>query len=175
LKQAISEIQEGYDKKIEEIEKDTKKAAARLEDRVKVIKSQAITIRDHELRSDIILRDMEEQKSLFQERQITRKIKSDELEKKYAQLQKKIHQYQMNEDLRDIEMKTNTTKIKEQKSTSENIEQQLEIFERKNRDLMNSIQSISTQFSEMQVRDFERAGRSTRSRGNSEKGFYNRK
>jgi chromosome segregation ATPase len=99
-----------------------------------------------------------------------RKNKFDELEKKYAVLQKKISNYQMNEDLRDLDIKSNKKKLKEQKSCSENIEQELETYEKRNKELVNTIDEITKQINLMQSRSrpFERNSKGMKGRGSSE-------
>ncbi len=159
------------------IEHDTKKLEIRFEDTSKVVKSQQTTIRDYELRSDFILREIEVDKNLHHERQTIRKVKFEELEKKYMVLQKKISNYQMNEDLRDLEIKSNKNKLKEQKNVSENIEQELEVYDKRNNELRKNIEEITNQISLMQsrTRPFDKNNKGMRRRGSSEKALNYKK
>ncbi len=77
----------------------------------------------------------------------------------------------MKEDLRDIEIKSNKKKIKEQKNCSENIEHELELYDKRNQELRNNIDEITNQIKMMQTtsRPFDRNNRTIKSKGSSEK------
>jgi len=69
-----------------------------------------------------ILKEIEEDKNKFNEKRLINKIKFQEIERKYAELQKKVYELEVNDDIRKIEMKG--TKLK----SSENNNQIGEIY-----------------------------------------------
>ena len=60
-----------------------------------------------------ILKEIEEEKNKFNEKRLIDKIKFQEIEKKYAELQKKVYELQVNDDIRKVEMKGSTIKNSE--------------------------------------------------------------
>ena len=115
-----------------------------------------------ELKSEYIIKDTEEQKNVYLERQMVSLLKYEELEKKYNDAQKKIFEIQIGEDVRKIEMRTNKKKISHNKSLNDSVELEIESYERRNKDLMNNIKDISIKLKELQAKELEKSNKSSR-------------
>lgn len=154
------QLQENYNKKIDEMEKDNKRHLERLEDRMNIVKMQRNKIREYELKAEIELKDIEEQKNYYLERQMLNKIKFDELEKKFAGLQKKIYEYEMNDDVRRAEMAQSSRRVNISKSNLsrsielDEVDMKIQEYEQKNQELMNTLKDMTHTFTELQAKDF---------------------
>ena len=60
-----------------------------------------------------ILKEIEEEKNKFNEKRLINKIKFQEIERKYAELQKKVYELEVNDDIRKVEMKGSKLKNSE--------------------------------------------------------------
>lgn len=164
IKNENIQIKENYDKKIEELEKENKKMLERLEDRLNIVKTQRNKIREVELKIEVELKDTEEQKNYFLEKQMLNKIKYDEMEKKYAALQKKMFEYEMNEDVRRAEIKSSSRKLNSSRVEVDEVGIKIAEYEKKNEELTNTIKDLSSQLNELQVKDFDKTSKTSRSK-----------
>lgn len=94
----------------------------KLNDRKAVSEHQINVIREKEIRVDHLLKDTEEQKNFFLEREMLNKIKYDQLERKYAALQKKVFDYKMSEDIRRVESFQITKKASKRNASKDTVE-----------------------------------------------------
>ncbi len=115
-------MQNVYDNKIGQIEFEIKKKKMRVEDRMKIIAVQRERINELESKVDLVLKETEDQKNNFAEREMVNKIRMDELENKYAFLQKRITEFQLNDDIRKAEMKGSSKRLNESKDEFKTIE-----------------------------------------------------
>jgi hypothetical protein len=143
------ELQEGYDKKILELENENKILRQRLEERNKLVRRQNNNIRDLEIKSEYIIKDTEAQRLVCMDRQINNKNKLEEIERKYNDTLKRMYEIQMNEDVRKVEMRTNNKKVLQNKQQNESIENEIEIYEKRNKELTSNIKEMSMRFKEL--------------------------
>jgi len=110
----------------------------------------------------VILTDTEEQKNAFLERQMLNKIKYDELEKKLASLQKKIYEYQMNDDIRKAEMSISNVKLSTSRVVKDDMEMKLYTLDKQNQELVNNIKDKSVCLNDLMSKDFEKKHKKAR-------------
>jgi hypothetical protein len=115
-------LQTEYEKKISYLNEENKVISNKLDEKLQISNYQKNSIREYELRNDITLKEIEEDKNLYFEREMLNKIKYDELERKYASLQKKIYEYQMNEDIRRAEINRSSNKALTSRAIKDEIE-----------------------------------------------------
>lgn len=82
-----------------------KKKQSSVEDRIKIVEHQQDQIIAKDNNYMNILKEIVEEKNKFSEKQILNKIRYQDLEKKYAELQKQIYDLEINDDIRKVEMK----------------------------------------------------------------------
>jgi hypothetical protein len=131
LEEDNQKINRTQSEKIEEFTNENKGIKARLDEKLKIAKTQINTIKELELKSEYILTENEDFRKGCLERELLNKIKFDELEKKYILLQKKIHEVQKNEDVRKVEMHTESKKSLQGKMESDMLAREIEINEKK--------------------------------------------
>jgi hypothetical protein len=115
-------LQTEYEKKILYLNEENKVISNKLDEKLQISNYQKNSIREYELRNDITLKEIEEDKNLYFEKEMLNKIKYDELERKYASLQKKIYEYQMNEDIRRAEINRSSNKALTSRAIKDEIE-----------------------------------------------------
>lgn len=81
-------------------------------------------IREYEIQKDLLERQREDQKKQFEEKETIDKIKYDDLERVYMELQKKIYTYQMKQEKRDNEI----TRVQGFVNENNKKKQQLELW-----------------------------------------------
>ncbi len=159
-------INKTQSEKIEEITKENNEIKARLDEKLKIAKTQRSTIKELELKKEFILKENEEFRNSFLERELLNKIKFDELEKKYILLQKKIHESQKNEDIRKVEMQTESKKSLQGRWESDRILKEIEAYEKKNEELEQVIGNVTfklTEFENLQ-KELDKSSKFTRTR-----------
>ena len=144
-----------YDSKIEEMEKTNNKIVKRIDNRIDVFNAQKDEIIEWENKVTQVKEEIEKQKNDFSEKMMVHKIRYDELEKKYTQLQKKIYDIQIDFEIKKAEssgvFKKQTEKVNE-KDTYERTLTQLNID---NQSLENQIEEMNSQWKQLTVIDFE--------------------
>ena len=92
-----------------------------MDDRIKIIQHQQDQIIEKDNSYLNILKEIEGDKNNFLERQMINKIRHQELERKYADLQKNIHEIEVNEDIRKMQSKGTHAKHTENSNRIGNI------------------------------------------------------
>lgn len=111
LKEENEKIADEYDIKIDELEQKNNKIVKRIDNRIDLFNHQKAQIIEGENKVNNILQSIEIQKNEFKEKAMINKIKYDELEKKFANLQKKIYEKQMSYEVKKAENIQNYKKI----------------------------------------------------------------
>jgi chromosome segregation ATPase len=155
LKQENKDIAEAYEKKIEEIDNENKKTVKKIDDRIDLYNKQKREILENENKIENLLKEIEQQKNTFNERSMINKIKYEELEKKFNDLQKKVYELQMNTDIKKTERikKKQKEKEKEKNNEMEKIEQKIKDYEENNEKLMGQINELTKQYKDMSRSD----------------------
>lgn len=83
-----------------------------MEYRKDIIEEQKNEIRELEISIDVILRDTEEQRIINQEKETLTRIKYEEMDRKYVALQKKVYEFQMNNEIRRTEIQSKNIGMK---------------------------------------------------------------
>ena len=92
-----------------------------MEDRMKIVQFQQDQIIEKDNIYLNILKEIEGDKNNFLERQMINKIRYQELERKYADLQKNIYELEVNEDIRKVESRGTQAKNTENSNRIGNI------------------------------------------------------
>ena len=146
------DLQEAYERKIEQIEKDNQKLEKKIDDRINLHNQQKREIIENQNKVEGLKRDIEQQKSTFQERAMVNKIKYEELEKKYNSLQKKVYELQMIFDIKKSEnVKQRLAKSKGKVDEIDVIEKKIKDDENNNLQLSNQIAELTKQWKEMSM------------------------
>ncbi len=146
------DLQEAYERKIEQIEKDNQKLEKKIDDRINLHNQQKREIIENQNKVEGLKRDIEQQKSTFQERAMVNKIKYEELEKKYNSLQKKVYELQMIFDIKKSEnVKQRLAKSKGKVDEIDVIEKKIKDYENNNLQLSNQIAELTKQWKEMSM------------------------
>lgn len=111
LKEENEKIADEYDIKIDELEQKNHKIVKRIDNRIDLFNHQKGQIIEGENKVNNILKSIEIQKNDFKEKAMINKIKYDELEKKFANLQKKIYEKQISYEVKKAENIQNYKKI----------------------------------------------------------------
>ena len=146
------DLQEAYERKIEQIEKDNQKLEKKIDNRINLHNQQKREIIENQNKVEGLKRDIEQQKSTFQERAMVNKIKYEELEKKYNSLQKKVYELQMIFDIKKSEnVKQRLAKSKGKVDEIDVIEKKIKDYENNNLQLSNQIAELTKQWKEMSM------------------------
>jgi hypothetical protein len=181
LEEDNQKINTTQSQKIEEFTNENKGIKTRLDEKLKIAKTQRNTIKELELKREYILIENEDFRKGYLERELLNKIKFDELEKKYILLQKKIHEAQKNEDVRKVEMHSETKKSLQGKMESDMLAREIEIYEKKNEDLEHAIGNCTVRLTvyENLQKELEKSSKFSRTRfskeGKTNKSNTNRK
>ena len=146
IQEQSRKLNEKYDSKIQKIEKDNKKLLFEYNEKLNLFNSQKASIVAAETKVADIKADLEQQKTTFEERAAVNKIKYDELEKKYANLQKKIYALQTDSEMRQSEKAERTKKMMKQAEQKEEIQRELEEMEKKNKEIEEQIADMGKQW-----------------------------
>lgn len=149
MKEENIKLADAYDKKIEQIEKENKKIVTRIDDRIDVFNHQKAEIIENETKVDDLIKEIEQQKTVFEERSMLNKIKYDELEKKYANLQKKIYELQINCEIKKAENVQCEKRVSMAENEKGDIERQIKEYEISNEKLTNQINDLTKQWKEL--------------------------
>ena len=96
--------------------------------------------------------EIDQQRKTFEDRAAINKIKYDELEKKYSNLQKKIYNLQMNAELRRKDKMSQAKKMKGDFNEKEELEKQIEEFNKKNQELTEQINNVNKEWKHISTR-----------------------
>ena len=100
----------------------------------------------------MLLKEIETQKNVFEERAALNKVRYSELEKQYSNLQKKVYEMQMNCELRKNEIvPKNSKKNKDGVLTQVDIEKQIQEYEENNEKLVQQIKELTKTWKEMSL------------------------
>ena len=94
MKKQNEDLADAYDKKIEEIDKENKKLQKRIDDRIELYNHQKNEIYEKTAKVDLLGVEIQQQKDLFNERNIMNKNKFEELQNKYKEMLKKVYELQ---------------------------------------------------------------------------------
>ena len=142
MKEENERLAEEYDLKIDDLEQKNNKIVKRIENRIDLFENQKKQIIDGENKVNSLLHEIEEQKNTFKERAMINKIKFDELEKKFANLQKKIYEMQMKFEIKKAESVQNFRKVDIVAEEKQNTEKEIKKFEKENEHLMKEISEM---------------------------------
>ena len=142
MKEENERLAEEYDLKIEDLENKNNKIVKRIENRIDLFENQKRQIIDGENKVNSLLHEIEEQKNTFKERAMINKIKFDELEKKFANLQKKIYEMQMKFEIQKAESVQNFRKVDTVAEEKLSTEKEIKKFEKENEYLMKEISEM---------------------------------
>ena len=148
MKEENKKLSDEYEKKIAEIEKENKSIVKKIDDRIELFNHQKRVIIENENKVDLLIKEIETQKNVFEERAMLNKIKYSELEKQYSSLQKKVYEMQMNCEIRKVE---NTGKKNKSALGQVDIEKQIQEYEISNEKLVNQIKELTKTWKEMSM------------------------
>lgn len=163
MKEENIKLAEAYDKKIEQIEKENKKIVTRIDDRIDVFNHQKAAIIENETKVDDLLKEIDQQKLVFEERAMLNKIKYDELEKKYANLQKKIYEMQINCEIKKAENIQCEKRVTIAQNEKGDIQNQIKEYEESNEKLTSQINELTKQWKEFSTVSIETSYKGKRS------------
>ncbi len=159
MKNENTQIQETYDNKIDELETDNKDYMNRLENKLVIEKSQRRKIVELQNKCTAEERVIEEEKLYFEEKIMIKNIRFQELEAKYANLQKKVYEIEMNSNIRKAEM-SDSGRPKRGKETIEQeidgIRQCIDSVEKDNEDMEMKIKSMMHILGQLNNRNLQR-------------------
>ena len=148
MKEENKKLSDEYDRKIAEIEKENKNIVKKIDDRIELFNHQKRVIIENENKVDLLVKEIETQKNVFEERAMLNKIKYSELEKQYSALQKKVYEMQMNCEIRKVE---NIGKKNKSALGQVEIEKQIQEYEISNEKLVNQIKELTKTWKEMSM------------------------
>jgi DNA repair exonuclease SbcCD ATPase subunit len=144
MKEENAKLSDEYDKKISEIEKENQKIVKKIDDRIELFEHQKRVIEENENKVEMLLKEIETQKNVFEERAALNKVRYSELEKQYSNLQKKVYEMQMNCELRKNEIVPKSSKKnKDGVLTHVDIEKQIQEYEENNEKLVQQIKDLT--------------------------------
>ena len=163
MKEENAKLSDEYDKKISEIEKENQKIVKKIDDRIELFEHQKRVIEENENKVEMLLKEIETQKNVFEERAALNKVRYSELEKQYSNLQKKVYEMQMNCELRKNEIVPKSSKKnKDGELNQVDIEKQIQEYEENNEKLVQQIKELTKTWKEMSL-----GSASTANEGNS--------
>lgn len=155
MKEENERLAEEYDLKIEDLEQKNSKIVKRIENRIDLFENQKKQIIEGENKVNSLLQEIEEQKNAFKEREMINKIKFDELEKKFANLQKKIYELQMNFEIKKAESVQNFRKVDTVAIEKESTEKEIKRIEKENQELTKEISELQKHWKKISSIDID--------------------
>lgn len=142
-----------------EMQSKNNKIVKRIEDRIELFNAQKAKIVNGENKVNLLLKQIEEQKNNFKEREMGNKIKFDDLERKFANLQKKIYEMQMNFEIKKAETIHNYKKVDDVAYEKDNYEKEIKKLEKENESLNKEITEMQKHWKTISSSDMNTTGR----------------
>lgn len=141
-----------YDIDLDDLERVNKKLISQIDEKINLFNKQKTMLLGSETKLSDIQGEIDQQRKTFEDRAAINKIKYDELEKKYSNLQKKIYNLQMNAELRRKDKMSQTKKMKLEYNEKEELEKQIEEFNKKNQELTEQINNVNKEWKHISTR-----------------------
>lgn len=141
-----------YDIDLDDLERVNKKLISQIDEKINLFNKQKTMLLGSETKLSDIQGEIDQQRKTFEDRAAINKIKYDELEKKYSNLQKKIYNLQMNAELRRKDKMSQAKKMKLEYNEKEELEKQIEEFNKKNQELTEQINNVNKEWKHISTR-----------------------
>ena len=141
-----------YDIDLDDLERVNKKLISQIDEKINLFNKQKTMLLGSETKLSDIQGEIDQQRKTFEDRAAINKIKYDELEKKYSNLQKKIYNLQMNAELRRKDKMSQAKKMKGDFNEKEELEKQIEEFNKKNQELTEQINNVNKEWKHISTR-----------------------
>ena len=145
-------LSQKYDIDLDDLERVNKKLISQIDEKINLFNKQKTMLLGSETKLSDIQGEIDQQRKTFEDRAAINKIKYDELEKKYSNLQKKIYNLQMNAELRRKDKMSQTKKMKLEYNEKEELEKQIEEFNKKNQELAEQINNVNKEWKHISTR-----------------------
>lgn len=159
MKKENEKVADEYDVKIDELQVKNNRIVKRRSD--ELFNEQKAKIVNGENKVNFLLQQIEEQKNNFKEREIWNKIKYDDLERKFANLQKKIYEMQMNFEIKKAETIHNYKKVDDVAIEKKNYEKEIRKFEKENESLTKELIDMQRHWKNITSSDINTTGKKT--------------
>lgn len=148
MKEENEKVADEYDVKIDELQVKNNRIVKRKEDRIELFNEQKAKIVNGENKVNFLLQQIEEQKNNFKER-------------KFANLQKKIYEMQMNFEIKKAETIHNYKKVDDFAIEKKNYEKEIRKFEKENESLTKELIDMQRHWKNITSSDINTTGRKT--------------
>lgn len=145
-------LSQKYDIDLDDLERVNKKLISQIDEKINLFNKQKTMLLGSETKLSDIQGEIDQQRKTFEDRAAINKIKYDELEKKYSNLQKKIYNLQMNAELRRKDKMSQAKKMKLEYNEKEELEKQIEEFNKKNQELTEQINNVNKEWKHISTR-----------------------
>ena len=146
------QLAQKYDIDLDDLERVNKKLISQIDEKINLFNKQKTMLLGSETKLSDIQGEIDQQRTTFEDRAAINKIKYDELEKKYSNLQKKIYNLQMNAELRRKDKMSQAKKMKGDFNEKEELEKQIEEFNKKNQELTEQINNVNKEWKHISTR-----------------------
>ena len=146
------QLAQKYDIDLDDLERVNKKLISQIDEKINLFNKQKTMLLGSETKLSDIQGEIDQQRKTFEDRAAINKIKYDELEKKYSNLQKKIYNLQMNAELRRKDKMSQAKKMKGDFNEKEELEKQIEEFNKKNQELTEQINNDNKEWKHISTR-----------------------
>ena len=146
MKNENEQLAQKYDIDLDDLERVNKKLISQIDEKINLFNKQKTMLLGSETKLSDIQGEIDQQRKTFEDRAAINKIKYDELEKKYSNLQKKIYNLQMNAELRRKDKMSQAKKMKGDFNEKEELEKQIEEFNKKNQELTEQINNVNKEW-----------------------------
>ena len=146
------QLAQKYDIDLDDLERVNKKLISQIDEKINLFNKQKTMLLGSETKLSDIQGEIDQQRKTFEDRAAINKIKYDELEKKYSNLQKKIYNLQMNAELRRKDKMSQAKKMKGDFNEKEELEKQIEEFNKKNQELTEQINNVNNEWKHISTR-----------------------
>jgi len=143
LKYQNQQLAKEYDLKINTLNNENRNLNEQITDRINLYNNNKTEIVLYQNRIKEVLNEIEEQRIKFKEKEQVNNIKYEELENKFMNLQKKIYDLQMNNDLRKTELIKNRRIQKKIYNEKEDLENELKQLQNSNKELEKQIEKMN--------------------------------
>lgn len=136
-----------YDRRIDQINRENNQLTDKIEDRLEILTRQRDEIIQCEIEENKLVRQIEDDKNSFLERQMLNKIRYEELEKKFVNLQKRVVEIQLGEKIRKAEMRqVNLRPSTSYKNLNNDLDYKLQIAESDNNQLEQRLMELTNEW-----------------------------
>ena len=146
------QLAQKYDIDLDDLERVNKKLISQIDEKINLFNKQKTMLLGSETKLSDIQGEIDQQRKTFEDRAAINKIKYDELEKKYSNKQKKIYNLQMNAELRRKDKMSQAKKMKGDFNEKEELEKQIEEFNKKNQELTEQINNVNKEWKHISTR-----------------------